>query len=129
MEMLIRITRNFSPMSLLPTWSKITKGFYTVGRALDKFLGTTGISIQLCIFLVGVFVSIPSATALIEGATHTFFALWLLGGLVILIVLMLTAVEAYQDLISADVPVPRLGANLRTFVARRCSRARTMPLG
>jgi hypothetical protein len=65
------------------------KRFYPVGQALDRFLGTTGISIQLCIVLVSLFVIIPFAVALMEGATHTFFALWLVGGLVISIVSIL----------------------------------------
>jgi hypothetical protein len=65
------------------------KRSYTVGRALEKFLGATGVSIQLCVFLVGLFVAIPFAIALIEGATRTFFTLWLVGGLVVLTGLML----------------------------------------
>jgi hypothetical protein len=65
------------------------KRFRRVGQAFGKFLGATGISIQLCIVLVGLFVVIPFAVALMEGATHTFFALWLVGGLVILVVPML----------------------------------------
>jgi hypothetical protein len=65
------------------------KRFYRVGQALDRFLGATRISIQLCIVLVGLFVVIPFAVALMEGATNTFFALWLVGGLVILIFPML----------------------------------------
>jgi hypothetical protein len=65
------------------------KRFHPVGQALDRFLSATGISIQLCIVLVGLFVVIPFAVALMEGATRTFFALWLAGGLVMLIVPML----------------------------------------
>ena len=65
------------------------KRFYAVGRAPNKFRAATGISIQLYIFLVGLFVAIPSAFALMEGATHTFLAVWLVGGLVILVVPML----------------------------------------
>jgi hypothetical protein len=65
------------------------KRFHAVGQVPDKFLRAIGISIQLSIFLVGLFVAIPFAIALMEGATYTFFALWLASGLVILVVLML----------------------------------------
>ena len=57
------------------------KGFSIIGRALDKSLTGIGVTIQFCIFLAAIFVTIPLESALMEATAYALLALIFFGGL------------------------------------------------
>ena len=56
------------------------KGLSIIGRALDKSLTGIGVSIQFCILLAAIFVTIPLEMALMEATAYALLALIFLGG-------------------------------------------------
>jgi hypothetical protein len=49
------------------------KGLSIIGRALDKSLTGIGVTIQFCIFLAAIFVTIPLEIALMEALLALIF--------------------------------------------------------
>jgi hypothetical protein len=56
------------------------KDLSIIGRALDKSLTGIGVSIQFCILLAAIFVTIPLEMALMEATAYALLALIFLGG-------------------------------------------------
>ena len=55
------------------------KDLSIIGRALDKSLTGIGVSIQFCILLAAIFVTIPLEMALMEATAYALLALIFLG--------------------------------------------------